>query len=78
METPGVYKCQNLYECSFLMAKGFDLIGKEKTANKVMLLFKDNKEIQESVLQFYNGEGKISAKKFSDMYRSLKDYIFER
>jgi len=78
METHDVYKCKNLFECAFLMTKGFDLIGKEKTENKVMLLFKDTEEIQAGVLEFYNGEGKVSAKKFSDMYRSLKDYIFER
>ena len=78
METSGVYKCKNIFECSYLMTKGFGLIGKEKIDTKVMLIFKDSDEIQESVLDFYNGAGQVSAKKFSDMYRSLKDYIVER
>ena len=78
MEANNIYKTQNLYEASFLMVKGFELVGKEKTLNKVMLLFKNDVEIQGGVLEFYNGEGKVSAKKLSDAYRSLKDFIFER
>jgi hypothetical protein len=78
MEENSVYKCKNLFECSYLMTRGFGLIGKERIDDKVMLIFKDSEEIQEAILKFYNSEGAVSAKKFSDTYRSLKDFIFER
>ena len=71
------YKTQNLYEASYLLAKGFNLAGKEKVGSKVVLLFEYKSEISEAAMRFYNG-GKIEAKKFSDSYRTLKDFIFER
>lgn len=71
------YSTQNLYEASFLMAKGFSLAGKEGSGNKVNVLFEQKPEIKEEAIKFYNG-AKIDAKKYSDCYRSLKDYIFTR
>ncbi len=71
------YSTQNLYEASFLMAKGFNLAGKESAGVKVNVLFKRTPTIDEAVMDFYN-KGKIEAKKFSDCYRTLKDFIFTR
>jgi hypothetical protein len=71
------YRAQNLYECAYLMAKGFMLQGKERNGNKITLLFEGSPEINQEVMRFYNG-AKIEAKKYSDCYRTLKDYIFER
>lgn len=72
------YKTQNLYEASYLLAKGFNLAGKEQAGNKISLLFKDTKEIREEALKFYNGKGEIEPKTFSDEYRSLKDFVFQK
>lgn len=71
------YKTQNLYEASYLLAKGFSLAGKERAGNKVTILFKDNEKIKEEAMNFYNG-AKVGAKEYSDSYRTLKDYVFER
>ena len=71
------YKTQNLYEASYLLAKGFSLAGKERAGNKITLLFKDSEETRAEALRFSNG-AKVGAKGYSDSYRTLKDYIFER
>ena len=66
------YGTQSLYEAAYLMAKGFNLAGKESTGNKVTVFLKKTPEINDEVMKFYNG-GKIEAKKFCDQYRTLKD-----
>jgi len=71
------YSTQSLYEASFLMAKGCELAGKEDLGNKVNLLFNDNKKTRLEILNFYNS-GLVEGKKYSDCYRSLKDYVFTR
>jgi len=71
------YKTQSLYEGSYLMARGFSLAGKEKAGNKITILFEHKPEICHEAMRFYNG-AKIEAKKYSDAYRTLKDYVFER
>ena len=71
------YRTQSLYEASYLLAKGFPLAGKEGVGSKVTILFKDDPKIKDEALSFYNG-AKIEAKSFSDCYRTLKDFVFER
>jgi len=71
-----IHSTQNLYEAAYILAKGFKLSGKERTPHKTVLLFEGEDVAQESI-NFYNG-GLIQAKAFSDAYRTLKDYIFER
>ena len=72
-----IYKSQSLYECAYLLAKGYPLIGKEKTGDKYTLFFKASSKLVEESLRFYNG-GEAAAKTLFDSYRSLKDYIFKR
>lgn len=69
------YSSQNLYECSYIHAKGCMLLGKENHDNKVSLFFGD--DARQHSLDFYNG-AEIEAKKLCDSYRTLKDYVFER
>ncbi len=71
------YRTQNLYEASFLMARGIKLKGKETVSDKVTVIFEGVDDIGREAVKFYNGE-RIEAKKYSDCYRSLKDYIFKR
>ena len=59
------------------MARGCELSGKESLGNKVNILFKESKKIKIESLNFYNG-GLVEGKKFSDCYRSLKDYVFTK
>lgn len=71
------YRTQNLYEGAFLLARGFNLAGKEQDKNKVTILFEHESEINKESMRFYNGAS-IEAKKYSDCYRTLKDYIFTK
>ena len=72
------YSTQSLYECAYLLSKGFKLSSKDSTGQKTKLFFEDSLELQQAVMDFYNGSGKVSAKSFVDSYRSLKDFCFTR
>ena len=69
------YRTTNLYEASFLACRGFKFNGKEKNGNKVILVFPNSKELASTIVDFYGG-GEVSAKQYSDWYRTLKDYVF--
>ena len=71
------FRTQNIYQASFLMCRGLRLVGKEKEGNKFSLIFEGTNVNQEAI-KFYNGGAKIEAKAYSDAYRTLKDYVFER
>lgn len=77
LQADNYYRTQSLYEASYLLAKGFSLAGKEGTGNKITILFKDAPKIRDEVLNFYN-KAKIEAKSYSDCFRTLKDFVFER
>lgn len=76
MSNSSVYATQNLYEAAFCLCKGFKLVGKRQQGNKVVVLF-EGSEVCEAALTYYNG-ATVEAKAYSDSYRTLKDYIFER
>jgi hypothetical protein len=69
------YRTTNLYEASFLACRGINFTGKERNGNKVILIFPNSKDLAETVAEFYSG-GQVSAKQYSDWYRTLKDYVF--
>ncbi len=71
------YKTQNLYEASYLLAKGHHLSGTESKSFKITLLFADSELVRKDALGYYNG-GMIGAKAYSDAYRTLKDLVFQR
>ncbi len=70
------YSTQNLYEAAFCLCRGLKLAGKHRQGNKVVVLFEGANAKQEA-LKYYNG-AKVEAKAYSDAYRTLKDYVFER
>ena len=72
------YQTQSLYEASYLLSSGFQLVSKDSSSQKTTLVFQDTPELKEAVMDFYNGSGKVSAKAFVDSYRSLKDFCFTR
>lgn len=71
-----LHATQSLYEAAYLMSKKFDLSGKHQDGNKVVLGF-SGKGVKQASLDFYNG-GEVSAREYSDNYRTLKDYVFQR
>lgn len=76
MDKPSPYSTQNLYEAAFCLCEGLKLAGKKADGKKVLILF-DGENAEARALQFYNG-AQVEAKRYSDAYRTLKDYIFER
>ena len=77
MNNDNHYRTQNLYEASYLMVKNFLLAGKERAGSKVTILFEDSSDLQKAVLSYYNN-GLVEGKAYSDSYRSLKDFVFQR
>lgn len=67
------YQTKNLYESSYLAAIGFKLIGKDSLGPKTTLFFQETPELREAVIDFYNGDGIVSAKAFVDNFRNMKD-----
>lgn len=76
MTNPNVFETQNLYQGAYCLCRGFSLVGKKKLGAKVFISFKGDNVCSEA-MRFYNGD-MIEAKAFTDAYRTLKDYIFER
>lgn len=71
-----VFASQNLYQCAYLLSKGFKLAGKRQDGVKVTLTF-SGKGVQATALDFFN-HGTAEAKALTDSYRSLKDFVFQR
>ena len=71
------HKTQNLYEAAFLRAHGFKLAGKERSGQKVTIVFAPDPSINDAVMDFYNG-GHVEGQAFVEAYRTLKDLVFER
>ncbi|GEM_PF-4778639 len=71
------YFSENLYESSFLIAKNFKVLGFIKQSRKVAVRFLKSPELEKASLAYFNG-GSVSAIKFTDAYRRLKDAVFQQ
>ena len=72
------HRTQSLYEGAYLLARGFKLAGKERTGQKVTVIFESHPDLAEAVMSFYNNGSRVEPKALFDAYRTLKDFIFER
>lgn len=66
----------NLYEASFLIARGFKINDIDKDAGRKVVLLLEGEGIEDAVRDYYNG-GLVSGKAMTDAYRMLKDRVFE-
>ena len=66
----------NLYEASFLIARGFKINDIEKDAGRKAILYLEGEGMADAVRDYYNG-GLVSGKAMTDAYRMLKDRVFE-
>ncbi|MFA6599828.1 MAG: DUF5659 domain-containing protein [Candidatus Omnitrophota bacterium] len=66
----------NLYEASFLIARGFKINDIEKDAGRKAILYLEGEGIEDAIRDYYNG-GLVSGKAMTDAYRMLKDRVFE-
>ena len=76
MADPDLFVTQNLYQAAYCLCRGFQLIGKRRQTVKCSVIFQGHNVAQEA-MTFYN-HGTVEAKAYSDAYRTLKDYVFER
>ena len=75
-----VYKTNNIYESSFLVALGFQFNGSEETNGNnryVDVIFKDSPELQKAVLDF-NNNAPVPILTFINSYKRVKETIFRR
>ncbi len=72
------HKTQSLYEASYLLTRGFRLAGRERSGQKVTLIFEPHPDLAEAVMSFYNNGSRVEPKALFDSYRTLKDYIFQQ
>lgn len=73
---PDRFITQNLYLGSFCLCQGLKLAGKLIDGKKASIVF-EGEAAEKKAMAFYNG-ARVEAKAYSDAYRSLKDYVFER
>ena len=66
----------NLYEASFLIARGFKINDVEKDAGRKAILYLEGEGIEDAIRDYYNG-GLVSGKAMTDAYRMIKDRVFE-
>jgi len=76
MAEQNIYGTMNLYEAAYCLARGFKMTGKKREGAKTVVYF-EGPDVRIKAMDYYNG-GKIEAKAYSDSYRTLKDYVFER
>ena len=76
MDNPNLFVTQNLYQAAYCLCRGFQLAGKRREGVKTSVIFEGQK-VAEEAMRFYN-HGTVEAKAYSDAYRTLKDYVFER
>ena len=67
----------DLYQAAFLLANGFNLVDKREAAGKKVVIM-GGKGVTSASMNFYNGRDMVSAKKFSDAYRSIKSFVFQK
>jgi hypothetical protein len=76
MEASKHYSTTNIYEASFLIARGFSIEDIQKGHGRKAAVLLAGEEIGEAVRDYYNG-GSVSGKAMTDAYRMIKDRLFE-
>ena len=74
MPVATAFETADLYLASFLLTRGYKLVGKRHEGHRIVVLFEDSAEIHEASMEFYNCE----ARRLFDSFRVVKDFCFER
>ncbi len=80
METePKVYRTKDLYEAACLYALDCKLVEVASATGKVFWFCFDSEDgVREASQKYWSGEVRVSAKKYADAIRTLKDLIFSK
>ena len=75
--TEKVFSTPDLHLSAFLQAKGKTVLRTERSGRRVFFVFEDSKGQCENLERsFWNGEGTISARAFSNSLSTLKNWLF--
>lgn len=69
------YATTNIYEASYLIARGFLIQDIQKGNGRKAAVLLEGEAIEDAVRGYYNG-GLVSGKAMTDAYRMLKDRLF--
>ncbi len=70
------YKTKDLYEGSFLYAKGQKLLNLEKEKRFFRFVFNSKKQCERLSNDYWQGVADVNAKKYASAIRVLKDRVF--
>lgn len=72
------YLVKDLYEASFLYAKGIKLIELRDAGKYMWFVFEDKSECERLAREYWSGAATVNAKAITDAQRTLKDYLFAK
>lgn len=73
------YKTRDLYEAAFIYAHGgVDFVGLEPAGRDCLFVFGNEEACKQLTASYYNRQGTVQGKDFSDAIKTLKDLIFNR
>lgn len=72
------YLVKDLYEASFLYAKGIRFIELRNAGKFMWFVFESKVKCENLAQEYWNGTAIINAKAISDAQRTLKDRLFSK
>jgi hypothetical protein len=70
------YLVKDLYEASFLYAKGVNLIELRDAGKYMWFVFENQNRCENLAQEYWSGSAVINAKALTDAQRTLKDRLF--
>lgn len=70
------YLTKDLHEAAAVLAEGQKLLRLDPQDDHFLFIFQGKEKCEEIANAFWSGELKVSAKKYADSLRTLKDRLF--
>ena len=74
-KTEKIFRTQDLYLASFLMARGVKLIKVEKSGSIATFVFENQEPMERVVTSFYNNKELVNANRLISSIRDLKSLV---
>lgn len=75
-EVQNEYKTSDLYFSAYLKVAGVELLGTEKSGNKVIFIFRKVDSIRDLKKEYFNRTAKVVALSYVDEIRSMKSLTY--
>jgi len=72
------YQVRDIYEASYLLTKGCELVSLEDGNGFFYFVFQDREKCESLQFEYLSGSALISPKQYSESYKSLKSIVFSR